>query len=49
MLESEAPERRAMIVAHLLLLGIESYALAYDLLWLAVCTPDRKGTFEADD
>ena len=46
MLEAEAPDRRAVVVAHLFLLRIEPHTLPDDLLRRAVRAPDREGAFE---
>ena len=47
MLESEAPDRRGVVVADLLLLGVEADALPDDVLRLAGGAPEGEGALEA--
>lgn len=47
MLELECPDGRAVVVAELLLLGVEAHALADDGVRFAGVAPDREGHFEA--
>ena len=48
MLEPELPDRRAVVVPDLLLLGVEPHALPDDGVRRARVAPDREGHFEAD-
>ena len=48
MLEPKLPDRRAVVIPDLLLLGVEAHALPDDGVRFARVAPDREGHFEAD-